>query len=103
MPISEEEWKSGKEAVSWVRTIFEYLDENYPKACSSSEIIEELFEIEESEIQSAILASLTVSNLEILMDRGVVEAKLVDNDGYEGMTYYRRAEDVNSLDRQGQY
>jgi hypothetical protein len=102
MPISEEEWKTGREAVSWVRTIFEYLDENYPKAYSSADIIEELFDTEESEIQNAIFISLAVSNLEILMDRGVVEAKLVDNDEYEGMTYYRRAEDVNSLDRQRQ-
>lgn len=99
MPISEKEWKAGDEAVSWVGTIFEYLDENYPKAYSSADIVEELFETEESEIQNAISVSLIVSNLEILLDRGVVEAKLVDNDEYEGMTYYRRAEDVDSLER----
>jgi hypothetical protein len=99
MPISEKEWKTGREAVSWVRTIFEYLDERYPKAYTSADIVEELFDTEESEIQSAILVSLTVSNLEILMDRGVVEAKVVGNDENEGMTYYRRAEDANSLER----
>lgn len=100
MPISEEEWKTGSEAVSWVRTIFEYLDENYPKAYTSADIVEELFDTDGSEIQNVILISLIVSNLEILMDKGVVEAKSIDNDEYDGMTYYRRAEDVNSLDRQ---
>lgn len=102
MPISEEEWKTGREAVSWVRTIFEYLNENYPKAYSSTDIVEELFDTEGSEIQNVVLLSLTVSNLEILIDRGVVEAKSIDNDEYEGMTYYRRAEGVNSLDSQRQ-
>jgi hypothetical protein len=100
MPISEEEWRTGREANSWVKTIFEYLDDNYPKACSPADIAKEFFDAEESEMQNAIFVSLIVSNLEILMDRGAVEAKSVDSDEYEGMTYYRRAEDVDSLDRQ---
>jgi hypothetical protein len=98
MPISEEEWKTGGEAVSLVRAIFRYLNENYPKAYTSTDIVEELFETEESEIQYSILVSLIISNLEILIDKGAIEAKLVDNDEYEGMTYYRRAEDVDSLE-----
>lgn len=99
MPISENEWKKGTETDSWGETIFAYLDDNYPKAYKSTDIVKELFDIEESEIQSAILVSLIVSNLEILIDRGVVEAKVVGNGEDKGITYYRRVEDVNGLER----
>lgn len=99
MPISGEEWKAGRRGVPWLTTIFDFLDDGYPKAYLSSEIAKELFDIDESNIESAIFVLFVASQLEILMDRGVVEAKSVDNDEYEGMTYYRRAEDVNSLDR----
>ncbi|WP_160135841.1 hypothetical protein [Halococcus salsus] len=95
MPISEEIWEAGISGKPWLSEVYNFLDEGYPKAYSPIEITNELFEIGEDEaIQSMIVMVFVDSMLELLIDKEVAEARVIDEEHaeYSGNTYYRRAE-----------
>jgi hypothetical protein len=94
MPLSEEEWNDSAYAETWMDTISDFLEEEYPKAYSVDEILEELFDISSIDIDDAVINAIFTayvqSMLEYLINIGNIEARVHRKNG-NVTNYFRKS------------